>query len=344
MAFGGLAGVFADRVERRKLLIVLNIIDLSFPLLYGTLLITGNIQFWHLAIFTFLGGVMWTSQGPTRQVYTVDLVGETDLANAAAVNLLGMRLSTILGSSLIGTLMYWIGIGPFFYFLGALYVVALILLLMIRVEASPRASIDQKSVLRDLIDGLKYIGNNKPILGLQLIALVSNIFAIPCDFTLVPIFAYNILKVDAAGFAWLMTASGIGIFVFATVIAIFSDFKHKGLLLALSSIIEGIIWIIYPSSTLYHLSVGYYVLATIMRSTYMMMINILLLSNSSPDMRGRVMGVRSLVVFPLFGGNLIAGLMTEAIGLSTTFLIEGALSSLFMLATIITIPKMRKLE
>jgi MFS family permease len=331
--FGAFLGIAADRIDRRKLLFILSTIDIMLALLIG-ILVTGNqIQFWQIATITFLVSSTGTFSGPIRQVYTMDIVGKENITNAVALNQLSMRMASIVGSSLIGAFIQRLGIGQFFYFISIVYSIASISIWLIHLKTKFQPA-GEKSVLNDLREGLKYVWNDKIILGIQLIAFTANLFPCPCNFTLMPVYARNILQVDAAGFGWLKTAEFASTLLVTIGIASFGNLRKKGYLLIVSSFLEGIFWALLSTSPPYFLSMIYFVSARITHTIFMMLIGTLLLIHSTPEMRDRVMGVRSLMVFPQSAGSLIAGELAQRIGISPTLFIEGILFSISIVGVV----------
>jgi hypothetical protein len=261
---------------------------------------------------------------PTRQVFSIDILGAKRIPNAVTLNTLAFRLSSLIGSSLIGGLISSFGIGSFYVYTGLLYLVSSIILIFIKVERQSALSMEKISILADVREGLQYVKRSKEILGLQLIAVAANLFGFPLTNTLLPIFARDVLLVGADGLGWLISASSAGAFLSVTYIAL-KEPQSKGRFLAYSSIGWGLTLTLLSFARMFSMSSICLFAVGITNSVSMVMVSTLLMMFSVEQMRGRVMGVRMLAVFPLSIGNLIAGFLANSIGVSATVFLQGVL-------------------
>ena len=107
---------------------------------------------------------------------------------------------------------------------------------------------EKKSVIRDLADGFRYIRKARNLLALELIAALANLLAFPCTYTILPVFARDVLKIGAPGLGWLNAARGLGGFIGSTGVAMLSNFKRKGWLLVILSLFWGCMLIAFAFS------------------------------------------------------------------------------------------------
>jgi predicted MFS family arabinose efflux permease len=276
-------------------------------------------------------------QQPTRQVFAIDILGTSRITNAVTLNTLAFRLSSLIGASLVGMLIYYLGIGSFYIWTGIFYLFASITLSVIRVERRTFPSVEKTSIRKELREVLQYIKRSKEILGLQLIAVFANLFGFPLTNTLLPIFVRDVLHVGADGLGWLMSASSAGAFLAVAYLAL-KDSQHKGRLLCYSSIGWGISLLLLSLVRTFGLSSIFLFAVGITNSVSMVMVSTLLMMLAVEHMRGRVMGVRMLAVFPLSLGNLIAGILANAIGVSATISIQGILFIISVSAILLYAP------
>jgi MFS family permease len=189
----------------------------------------------------------------------------------------------------------------------------------------------------DLREVFHYIKRSKKIIGLQLIAVFANLFGFPLTNTVLPIFVRDVLQVGADGLGWLMSASSAGAFLAVAYIAL-KDVQCKGRLLCYSSIGWGVTLLLLSFVRTFALSSICLFAVGITNSVSMVMVSTLLMMLAVEHMRGRVMGVRMLAVFPLSLGNLIAGILVNAFGVSTTISIQGILLIVSVSAVLLYAP------
>jgi MFS family permease len=330
------------------LLIISNAVFISATLVMGFLIIAGLTQFWHILLATFILHTLNAFEMPVRQVFITEIVGRDHTINGVALNGLAMRMSSVIGAALIGAFINWIGIGLFFFLIGGLAIIALVAVLLIRIDSDGTMEATAEtgqSMITDIVNGLKYVGKKKVLLGLQLIALSHNFFTGVCLFTLMPVFASVVLNIDASSLGWINTMSGLGSLVAGLTLASFSrSFKHKGWLIPIGALLEGGMWILFSMTTSYYFSVLYVTSSAIGMLTYMTAIETLLLTNSDTKMRGRVMGIRALVILPQAAWGLILGALSQVIGVPITIALAGASHCLATVAVILLVPSIVGLE
>jgi MFS family permease len=337
-SLGIFGGIIADRVnDRKKLLLGLIASNIVFSIVFGILILTQTIEIWHIVILTMLQNTSNVFQQPTRQVFAIDILGTSRITNAVTLNTLAFRLSSLIGASLVGMLIYYLGIGSFYIWTGIFYLFASITLSVIRVERRTFPSVEKTSIRKELREVLQYIKRSKEILGLQLIAVFANLFGFPLTNTLLPIFVRDVLHVGADGLGWLMSASSAGAFLAVAYLAL-KDSQHKGRLLCYSSIGWGISLLLLSLVRTFALSSIFLFAVGTTNSVSMVMVSTLLMMLAVEHMRGRVMGVRMLAVFPLSLGNLIAGILANAIGVSATISIQGILFIISVSAILLYAP------
>jgi MFS family permease len=346
--FGLIAGVVADRFDKRTLLMISNVVFILVTVVMGLIINTGRIQFWHILLVTFILHTLNAFETPARQVFTTEIVGRHNTINGVALNGLAMRTASVVGSTLIGIFIHWIGIGSFFFLIGAFALIAFVAVAFIRTSAE-RNKRDPaeagESMILNIVNGLKYIGKKKILLGLQLIALSHNFFTGVCLFTLMPVFASTILHIDAASLGWINTMSGLGSLVAGLSLASLNrSFRHKGWLIPIGALIEGGMWILFSMTSNYYFSVFFVMSSGIGMLTYMTAIETLLLTNSDVAMRGRVMGIRALVILPQAVWGLILGALSQVIGVPLTIALAGTSHCISTLTVIMLMPSIVRLE
>ncbi len=212
---GALGGAIADRFDRRRVLLITQTLAMIQAIIYWLAVWFGVIAFWHIVVLAFFLGIVNTINQTARQSLVNSLVPREELLNAIGLQSSVFNFSKILGPSVGGVIIGFVGIADCFL-VNALSFLALIfnLHLMELPPWEPRS--DRQSIWADIKEGFMYIRSSRRIFHIISISYVMALFGAPYN-RFVPIFATNILRVGPTGFGILMSAPGFG----ATVTALF---------------------------------------------------------------------------------------------------------------------------
>jgi len=337
--FGVIAGVAADRYGRKAQLIIAQTVNAFLNVILATLILTGNIQVWHIYVTGFLAGTVQAFQQPARQVLISDLVGEKHLLNAIALNSAALNLSRSVGPAVCALLIDAWGIDISYYVQGALYAFATIWTAQIRVPKSTiptgysRISAEQ-GLFTSIKEGFSYIGSNRLIFALMILGLAPILLGMPYT-SLMPIFAKAVLNgcVEAQGI--LLTAVGIGAILGALIIASLGRRQGSGKLLFCGAAGFGLSLVLFSQSPILKIAVVFTFLAGLSNSGYTSQNQTLIQLLTPAQLRGRVLGVYLLNrgLMPL--GSLLAGVLASWLGGPWAVTLMGA--SCFLLAVGIAI-------
>ena len=202
------AGVISDRVPRRNLILVAQIILTLQALVLALLTWTDVVQLWHIMLVILVAGTANAIEQSARFAFLMDIVGRKDFSNAVGLNAGGVHLARCMGPAMGGLLIGWRGEASCFFlnFLTYLAFLLAILLMQLPSRDAPTKPIRLK---KDLLDGLRYIWNHQTIKGLLLMFAVAAIFSRPFV-VLMPVFARDVLLTDSGGYGLLMGAVGVG--------------------------------------------------------------------------------------------------------------------------------------
>jgi MFS family permease len=344
-------GVIADRVPKRKLIITTQTIAMLLAFLLAALTWTGAVQVWHVAVIAFMLGCSDSFDMPARQVFVAETVGKEDLMNAIALNSTMFNMARIVGPAIAGILVATVGEAGAFTLNGVSYIAVIAMLIMMNVPHTPHVTSDS-TMWRNLKEGVQYIRHDAQVRTLLSLIAIPAIFGMTYS-TLMPVFAKDVLGMDAEGQGLLLSAAAVGSLIGALTLASLSDFKHKGLVVTGGSVVFAIALILFSLSRSFLLSA--LILPFVGGS--------LLMSNSSvqtliqtnvPDaLRGRVMGVymmmfRGMQPFAgLFGGTLatvFAGVYGASNGAPFAVMLGGAICLLFAIVVLWRVPAVRRLE
>ena len=304
-------GVIADRVDKRRLLLVTQSVMMVLAFLLAALAFWHVVTVWEVALIAFLNGVAQAMNQPSYQAMVPRLVKRDDLTNAIALNSAQFNMSRILGPTLGGYAMALIGVAGNFFLNGVSFLAVLWALTRLRypVEPEPR----RESLLRSLRAGLGYVRGHAQMFALMVMVGVLSFLFIPF-ITFIPFFAREQLHVDASGLGWLMAGSGTGAVLGALTIAWQGMIRHRGKVIAFGGMVGMAVVVAFCYSRWFALSEvltfceGFVMIRTI--SAF----NVAFQHLSSDEMRGRVMSIYGtcfLGLPPL--GSLLAGELSRHI-------------------------------
>ena len=335
--FGGL---YADRLDRRKMMLFGHGMSALLIFLLATLTFTGVIAIWHIAAISVLLGTVWALTDPASMAIIPSLVTPDDLMNAMAMNSLAWQISRFIGPAIAGALMGLVALGGTFYGAGIVSVVAFLLLSRMRSPAT--VTTGRTSIGKAIKEGLSYIKSNKMVLMLILLMAVVALFALPYVW-LMPVFARDVLGVGEAGYSQLMMSVGAGGLVGAITAAKLGDFKRKGWLLIGSALTFMVTLILFAMSRFFPLSLVLSVIIGVASGLFGAVTNALLLSIIPDEFRGRVMGL-FLISWQLPSiGSLMLGAATDLVGLPVAVISAALICTVFILGVVLRLPALRRL-
>lgn len=336
------AGVVADRIPRRTLLIATQVVMMALAIVLSALTLAGLVQPWHVVALTFLLGVANAFDAPARQAFVVELVAREDLTNAIALNSSMFNMATAIGPAAAGLAYSALGPGMCFAVNALTFLAVIAALLAMRL--SPVEPAPGGSALRALSEGLSYVVGHPAIRTIMGVMIVTSLFGLSFA-TLLPAWAVKVLGGDAVTNGFLQAARGIGALGAALTIAFQGNVRRKGRWMTFGSIL-------YPSLLLAFTCVRSQALALplLLGAGYglMMLFNMAnaLVQTLVPDgLRGRVMSIYTLTFFGFMPvGALITGSVAERLGERATVRGGAALALAFALLVLWRVPRLRRME
>jgi MFS family permease len=339
---GPLAGVAADRMDRRRLLIQTQTVLIVTAVLMGALVASPFLHVWHIFAFTLVTGIAWTITEPVRMSMIPNVVPKEDLANAVALNSGGFNLMKVMGPALGGALIAWFGAAENFFLQAIAYSGVLAMIYWMHVPPH-RSEANQKSAMANLKEGFAYVWSTPAVLALMSLAYVPRIFAVPYQ-TLMPVFQKDVLRIGPEGLGLLMAAPGVGAVIAILVMASLGNrIKRQGLLLVGSIVVLGGFLILFSQITWFPLALVSLVLVGIFQMFFLASTATILQMIVPDELRGRVLSLYMLDrgFMPL--GALFAGTTAHFIGAPQTVALMGAIVILLTFAVAWLIPAIRKL-
>jgi MFS family permease len=338
-----LAGVAADRMDRRKLLVSTQWVLVVTALLVGVLSAAGLLQVWHLFAVTLVTGIAWSFNEPVRQSVVPNIVPRRDLMNAVTLNSMAFNTNKVLGPALGGMLIAAFGAAGNFFVQGGAYLAVLGTLFLISFPPSPTEA-RRASAFANLKEGLAYVWSTPAILALLIADLVPRIFAVPYQ-TLMPVFQKDVLRVGPEGLGFLMAAPAVGALLGLFTLVSFSElFRRRGLLLLCAIAALGLFLVVFSWITSFPLALIVLVAVGFCQSLCIITTNALIQVMVPDALRGRVMGLYMLDRGLMPAGSLLAGATAQFIGAPATMEIMGFIVILLALAIGFGMPIIRKIE
>jgi MFS family permease len=341
-------GVFADLIDRRRLLIFTQIVAGLAALGLATLVWTGVANRWMVLGFSFVTGCCMALASPSYLAMTYDLVGREDLANAIAMNSTQFQLSRVVGPSMAGLGFRLFGLAGCFFANGISFIAVVVALWMVRPENNPNTAThsirDRRALWGDLIEGFRYVRNRPRVFSLLLLSAVNSLFGAPY-FTLVPVYARDVFHLGETGLALMMGIAGSGALFGALLVAYLGDFRRKGWFVLGGAIAFGASVTSFALSTHIVLSLcslfglGFALVVSVSIT------NTLLQTLVTDEMRGRVM---SMFILSFMGtmpiGNILAGTASHRFGPDHTLAFGGVVVTVFATGVAIFNKRLRDLR
>ncbi|MBK7142423.1 MAG: MFS transporter [bacterium] len=318
-----IAGYYADRWDRHRLLVILQVLSMVQALAMAALVLTDLITVWQIIILSLFLGVINAFDMPIRQSYIVEMIEDRkDLGNAIALNSTMFNLARLIGPSIAGLMIAAVGEGMVFLVNGLSYI-AVIIALMAMTHVNMQAKKSDASLWESVREGVTYSFGFPPIRSLLLLLALVSLIGMPYT-VLMPIFARDVLQGDSHTMGFLVGASGVGALIGALYLASRRSVRGLARLVPIAAAVFGAGLIALSFSRNVWLSIGLMVFTGFGFITQAASSNTLLQTIVDDDKRGRVMGLYTLAIrgiAPL--GSLLAGAMAASIGAPYTFMLGG---------------------
>jgi len=317
------AGVVADRIDRRKLLIYTQLVEVFQASVLAALTLTGAIEIWHIVVLSLLLGSAFAFESPTRQAFVIEMTGPEDLMNAIALNSGSFNAARLIGPALAGFMVAATGEGIVFAANAVSYVAVIAALLAMRLPEKKFVA-DRENAVTRIKEGFIYVYNSRPIRTLlEMLALITLVGI--WHAVLMPVFAKDVLGRGPEALGILMGANGAGALSGAVMLAFRKSVRNLAKALAAAVTVFGLALVGFSLSTNFYLSVFLIYIVGISFIHEVAGTNTLVQTLVPENMRGRVM---SLFILSFLGvmpfGNMIAGSVASVLGAPRTVLISGA--------------------
>ena len=324
-------GVFADRLDKRRLIFFCQLATAALIFLLGFLTLFKVVEVWHIVVLAFLSGAVNAFDQPARQALYPHLIERRAMMSAVALNSVVWQGTRIVAPAIAGLIVAQISTAAAIIIAGSGFVVMALVIAALQV---PRIeSYSQSSPLSDLMEGLSFIKGNSIFWFLIGMTFFNSFFGM-AYITMMPAIAVDTLKVGADGQGLLMMVGGVGASA-VTLLFIWRDFQNKGLLIIGGGLAFGIAIATFALTSQfigsYPLALALMVVMGVASSTYMITIMSSLQLLVPDNMRGRVMGFYGMTwsIMPL--GGFQAGAIANFVGVPIALAIGGGLVAAFAL-------------
>ena len=338
------AGVLADRINRRSLVLGSQLVAVAVTLAAGVIVVAG-------AMTTVLALVLAAGVGatiavglPVRNAIVPTVVDRDTLLKAIVMMSMAMNISQIVGAGLGGLLIAVWGIGGAFIAQGVVLLVGTLALIPLRVPDTRRAE-ERQQPIHELQEGLRFVWDHRGIRSLIVMLTISGIFLIGPFGTLVPQIAKEELGRDAFEAGLLFTFMGVGTVISSLAIASVPQLRNKGGWVIGTLMSAGIVLPLLGLSPWYPATAVVMFCGGVAAGIFMNLNQTLVQANTPPEIMGRVVSIHTLSFQGLgpFGG-MLAGLMAAWIGAPLWMVISGAILFIFATAGFITQPALRRMS
>jgi len=333
--FSLVGGAVADRVNRRNIILIVQIGTGGLSLLTATFIVTGVISIPLLFVTGLCQGTLFAFNMPARQAYLAELVPQSELMNAIALNNLAMNATRVVGPVIAGVVIATWDIEAAYFVQSFLYLFVIYYLFRLPPSTAYLRSRDgRRGMVGEIGEGLRYVKNSPTLRLLILMAFVPTILGMPY-MTLLPGFAVDELGRGASSYGFMFTVTGLGAIVGSFAIAALSGYPRKPLM----QVVTGLGW----GASLLALGLvskqfGYAGALVslgalgLFSTTYQTLNNTMVMTATHEQYYGRVMSIYMLTfsVFPLFAWPM--GVLADHLSASTTFALLGAGIAVFVFA------------
>jgi MFS family permease len=338
------AGVLADRVDRRRLLVGVELVGAALATCLAVLTVTGAVVFWQVLVLAAIGGCAQAIGMPAFQAIVSSLVDRSVIGNAVALNSAQFNVSRIIGPAIAGAAIALGGIALAFWANAVILLIVAVIVASIRIGRPSAITQAEASMWGNLLDGLRYVRGNRTIALLLLLAAVPALFILSY-IVLLPVYARDILGIGATGLGMLSAAIGVGALTGALGLAVLRPSGAGGRLLLVGLASAAVALIVFAVSTTVVVSLVALAVLGASQVAYYATTNTLIQVLVPARLRGRVLSLYILLALGLLPlGNLAAGIVAERFGAPVALAGGGVITLVVLAAVALRFPELRALH
>lgn len=313
VAFMLVGGAVADRIDRRRILLTSQVLQMTFAAVLGILYVLGQLGIAPILVLAFLTGLAQSQSAPTYQAVLTSVVPPAQIPNAVALNSLQFNLSRMVGPAIAALLLARGGTLACFV-VNVISFLAVIVALW-RIELPPPvAPLERESLARSLRAGLRFVWESPLLRLLTMLAAAASFLGFPLV-TYLPVIAGDVLGTGASGYSLLLSSFGAGAIVGALATAQRGQASGRGRLLLVAFVLYGLSTLAAVFSRRQGLSMALLFVAGICLVTAYSTLNSLVQENAPAALKGRVLSIYGFAFrggMPL--GSVLAGPLVRDLG------------------------------
>ncbi len=314
-----LAGVVADRFDRRKVLLASQTVMLVLSFATAILVQAGVVEVWHLYALGLAQGLAFPFTMPTRTAFMSDLVDRKNMANALALDSTGRNLNLIVAPSIAGILL---ASSPMLAFYASAILYGLALLTLFRLPSGSRGGAGQSGAFAEMAIGFRYIWNQRVLCALMAMSAVPILIGMPFQ-QLLPVFQADVLDVGESALGFMFAAVGVGALAGSLGAAYFAGSEHMIRIQLACGVLFGLSLVAFALSPVYLLSLACLLFVGFTSQTYLTINRALLMMNTDPKLFGRVTSVQIMAWYFMPVSLLPMGLIADQAGVALTVACAG---------------------
>ena len=337
-----IAGALADRIPRRRMVILSQAGNMMLTLLMATLVLVGVIELWHLIVVGLFSGSLMALNMPSRQAMISEMVPEGKLMNAISLSTAAMNVTGMAGPAAAGFIIKYFDTHSAFFVISGMYGFAAASVAMVNAGRTAMSR-SGKSMVGDIREGLAYVVRDRVLRGLIMVVFLAVIFG-SAYWPLLAAWGREVLDVGADGLGILNSAMGVGAIAGSLIVASMSGFNKQRTLLLLVCVGWGVTLAVFARTNSYAQALPLLVMVGLLNAIFMSLRMTLLQIHSTPEMRGRVVsiGMMSWGLMPL--GALPFGFVAGAVDTAFALMLSGILLAVGTVVFWVTYPSFRRME
>jgi len=321
-------GLIADRIDRRRFIMIMQLGSMCTNLLLAGLIVTGAVRVWHILLMSMIASGFVAISAPARTAMTPNLVPRELLVNAFAFSSTAWKLAQLVGPAVAGLLIALVGTGITYAFNGFVYCVSAAVLLFMNYQSIP--SDEGKSPLRSLMEGLSFIRKESIIavlVAMDVIAVYFGSYRI-----LLPVIAAD-LSMGAEGFGLFASAPAVGGLVGAGFVMMCGEMRYKGLVVGFAIVAYALCLAGLALSSWFPLSLTMVALLGFFDSLQAIPRNAVIQTVTPDALRGRVSSFTRMLSVGMPGlGEAQTGAIASLLGATSTLLLAASVCAGAILA------------
>ncbi len=340
-----LAGSTADRYSRKAQLMVAQLSNVAVYAVTAALVLTGNIEPWHVYVSAFLAASFQVFQQPARASMVSGSVPREFITNAIGFNSLLFNVSRAAGPALAGALIVLTGTGGAFAVQALLLLAAVFFTMPLRPAPHPPRSgaAIGETLFASILEGWKFSWRNQSVRAALACVMLASFFIVPFT-TLLPVFARDLLQVGAQGQGILLTGMGAGAFFSAALVASAGHRLPRGLMMLVGGVCYGLSVLLFAVSPWYALSILAMVAAGLSHVYCNVLVNTIVQTYSPAEFRGRSMAIFGMHQAVIALGAMLYGALSTLEGVRWAVASMGVAGILCIVALNFAMPEAKRIR